>query len=61
MNLPPRQERFINCLLERPHSRKELGEFNKDLLEKDEVIILTKHDLIDKNKLSMAIKKLENE
>ena len=26
MNLSPRQTRFILCLLERPHSRKELGE-----------------------------------
>ena len=36
--------------------KKELGKFSKDLLGKDEVIVLTKSDLVSKNKLKQAIK-----
>jgi GTP-binding protein len=32
--------------------RKELGKYSKDLLKKDELIVLNKIDLIDKNKLN---------
>lgn len=38
--------------------RKELGEFNKSLLEKKEIILLTKHDLTDESELLKAKNKL---
>ena len=39
--------------------KKELGKFSKDLLGKDEVIVLTKSDLVSKNKLKQAIKSVK--
>lgn len=38
--------------------RKELGNFGKDLLKKKEIILLTKHDLLDERKLEEVKKKL---
>ncbi|MAG59622.1 GTPase ObgE [Candidatus Woesebacteria bacterium] len=39
--------------------RNELGNFSKDLLEKEEIILLTKHDLSDKSGLAAAKRKLQ--
>lgn len=39
--------------------RKELGEFNKELLKKDEVILLTKHDLVDREEIKKIKTKLK--
>ncbi|MCH7641384.1 Obg family GTPase CgtA [Patescibacteria group bacterium] len=36
--------------------KKELGKFSKDLLEKEEIILLTKSDLVDIKKLNVAKK-----
>jgi len=38
--------------------RKELGNFGKDLLKKKEIILLTKHDLLNERKLKEVKKKL---
>ena len=38
--------------------RKELGSFNKSLLKKKEIILLTKHDLLDVKELEVVRKKL---
>lgn len=40
--------------------RKELGEFSKDLLKKDEVILLTKHDLVSEEEIKKLKLKLRN-
>lgn len=39
--------------------RKELEDYSTELAEKDEVVILTKTDLVDKKKINAAKKKLE--
>ncbi|MCK4827488.1 GTPase ObgE, partial [bacterium] len=39
--------------------RKELGEYDKKLLEKDEVILLTKSDLVDKGEIKKLKTKLK--
>lgn len=41
--------------------RKELGEYNKSLLEKPEIILITKSDLIDKSALDKKIKKFRSQ
>lgn len=44
--------------------RKELGKFKKSLLKKKELILLTKSDLVDKNKITkikLKLKKLDRE
>lgn len=38
---------------------KELGEYNKELLKKEQIILLTKSDLVDKSKLKKKIKQLK--
>lgn len=39
--------------------KKELGKFSKDLLEKEEIILLTKSDLVNVKKLNEAIKSVK--
>lgn len=39
--------------------RKEMGKYNKELLEKKEYIFISKHDLTDKKKLDSIVKKLK--
>jgi len=40
--------------------RKELGEFDKELLEKKEIVVLTKTDIVsDKGKIDKIVKKME--
>src|SRR3989344_4328935 len=39
--------------------RKELGNYDKELLEKDEVVILTKKDMVDDKKLISNIEKIK--
>ena len=39
--------------------KKELGKFSKDLLEKEEIIVLTKSDLVNIKKLNKAIKSVK--
>ena len=38
--------------------RKELGHFEKDLLEKEEIILLTKTDLVDKEFIDKSVKEM---
>lgn len=41
--------------------RKELGDYDEKLLEKDEIILLSKNDLVDTKELKKTIKKFQKE
>lgn len=53
MALSPREQRFINCLLKRPHSRKELGDLVGSLNVCD-----VKYRLVNKD-LDIRCKRIE--
>ena len=49
----------INLLKDYEIVRKELGKFSKDLLKKEEIIVLTKTDLVNTKQLNEAMKSIK--